>query len=689
MPTTHVSGRTLDTRPDRVDLRDYPYRPPLVSLPDEWPPPAWVKNHLADYAKDKMVLNQGSEGTCTGFGLAAVVNYLKWERWKKAAIEGEQMKHPEQASSRMLYQNARLYDEWKGEDYEGSSCRGAMKGFQKHGVCSASLWPHGSKTKPGAPQDGWETNAAATPLGAYYRIETDWIVALQAAIREVHAIYVSASVHDGWEGFEKRPSIDKAVIAPQKKAEKGGHAFALVGYRPDGFIVQNSWGPNWGYQGFGILPYEDWLENGYDAWVLALGAPLERVARKVAQTTVPLAARAGQLPPAGAGRAAAAAPAAAAMPTRWSENEVARHALIVGSGGRSVRHLVEAFDEADGVHRVVADGLEVARTKGFGHVVIYAHGGLNDRDAGLARARNMGPWFEANGIHPIFIVWQTGFFDSAKNVIEAAGRNLLGLPPPTRGGLLEIWRERQDRTFESSARDLGVKAIWEDMKGRAELASRRNGAMALAGDELAKALDKLSLHLIGHSAGAILLGHFVGVLRRLEVKIASCQLWAPACTVDFASKTYGAAIADGSLPSKQTSIEVLSDANERGHYTVPLLYSKSLLYLVSRALEPEHKTPILGMEMTLPGQSEAARQQNIFAPKSESLINRWQTVAKGVDYQQPVAAKAVPTRILDGQAETIDADHGSFDNSLDSFNRAVTHMLRKAPPQPAVDLMGF
>ena len=88
MPTTRLNGRALDVRPDRVDLRDYSYRPPLVSLPDAWPPPNWVRDFLPAYCKSDMVLNQGSDGACTGFGLAAVVNYLKWERWQVGFRQG-------------------------------------------------------------------------------------------------------------------------------------------------------------------------------------------------------------------------------------------------------------------------------------------------------------------------------------------------------------------------------------------------------------------------------------------------------------------------------------------------------------------------------------------------------------------------------------------------------------------------
>ena len=46
----------------------------------------------------------------------------------------------ESVSPRMLYNFARRYDEYAGEDYEGSSCRGALKAFFKHGVCLNGDW---------------------------------------------------------------------------------------------------------------------------------------------------------------------------------------------------------------------------------------------------------------------------------------------------------------------------------------------------------------------------------------------------------------------------------------------------------------------------------------------------------------------------------------------------------------------
>ena len=73
MPTLqkhlHGANRSFDARPDRFDLRDRIYQPKLVNLPPEYPTKQAALGMLKAYAP--LVLDQGSEGACTGFGLAA------------------------------------------------------------------------------------------------------------------------------------------------------------------------------------------------------------------------------------------------------------------------------------------------------------------------------------------------------------------------------------------------------------------------------------------------------------------------------------------------------------------------------------------------------------------------------------------------------------------------------------------
>src|SRR5262245_42003655 len=173
MPEVILNNLRLDARPDRTDFRDREYLPPLRSLPSEFPPTTAAARYLPLYTRDDMILDQGQEGACTGFGLAALVNYLLW-RELRVMKRDEQSPPPAKVSERMLYHLARFYDEWEGEDYAGSSCRGAMKGWHHHGVCAAVLWAYrdaGNKAVFIPPQAGWDRDAARRPLGAYYRVD--------------------------------------------------------------------------------------------------------------------------------------------------------------------------------------------------------------------------------------------------------------------------------------------------------------------------------------------------------------------------------------------------------------------------------------------------------------------------------------------------------------------------------------
>ena len=281
-PAADAPPRRFDARPDRLDLRDLLYRPPLRSLPPLFPLDADVRKLIGAYVAEGLILDQGNQGACTGFGLACVANYLLWVRHVEAKVKVPFLP----VSPRMLYELAKRYDEWPGTDYDGSSCRGALKGWHKHGVCSAPEWPYPVDKKGRAsfvrPRPAWALDAARRPLGVYYRIQRDSVVDVQSAIVNIGAVYVSANAHDGWDVLlrtkaRKSPlqHADLPVIAAiSDRKSLGGHAFALVGYNERGFIVQNSWGTRWGASGFAVLPYDDWVVNATDAWACGLGVPV-------------------------------------------------------------------------------------------------------------------------------------------------------------------------------------------------------------------------------------------------------------------------------------------------------------------------------------------------------------------------------------------------------------------------------
>lgn len=680
----------LDARPDRLDLRDRMYAPRVANLPAAFPDKGFIGQNFPQYGK--LILDQGSEGACTGYGLAACINYQRFRRYlDRGGQSGGAFAAgapDESVSAAMLYHLARIYDEWDGEDYEGSSCRGAMKGWHRHGVCLASTWPaSGSGKKKGAPAPHWPDEAVQLPIGAYYRVEALSVTDVQAAIVECGAVYASATVHKGW-GLRRSPgslptiSLYGGGKTRRRHAASGGHAFALVGYTRDGFIVQNSWGPDWGYHGFGVLTYEDWLLNATDAWVAALGAPMAQGV-KSPRVASPIA-----LPQRADTRATSwltdifkGDRDAASEADLWPEQKTKEHCLIFGNNGHLKRMLIEPAN-ADAEFRVHAvelprQWLAKAPNK---KLVIYAHGGLNSEEAALHRAAKLGPILLENGIYPLFYVWKSGLAETLGHILQEAARQVLGLPAegPAAGWLEELhertkrWlnhlTEATDTKFEEVCQAAHARGLWSEMKENAEVATRPGRGLALLTQsiaELKKSHPKLELHLIGHSAGAIVLGHLLQLLQATKQPVASCHLFAPACTVPLAMQTY-AKVLGGILKPQSFVCHLMSDARERDDSVGP--YRKSLLYLVSRALETIHKMPLLGLETTW--DAALAEKNDAIAPehraevaKWRELMSAWMKTGKLHIYNQP--------QIRTSRTKKIPLAHGSFDNDIDIVTQTL------------------
>jgi hypothetical protein len=102
------------------------------------------------------------------------------------------------------------------------------------------------------------------------------------------------------------------------------------------------------------------------------------------------------------------------------------------------------------------------------------------------------------------------------------------------------------------------------------------------------------LTLVGHSTGAIYIGHFLEHADRVlpaEARV-DVVLLAPACTFGFLAER---------LPvfrkrARQLHVFGLRDERERSYWEVPLLSRGSLLYIVAGLLEDEADTPLLGMQ---------------------------------------------------------------------------------------------
>jgi hypothetical protein len=694
-----ITSRLFDARPDRLDFRDLGYQPPLRSLDTHYPSPAFLGQAVPAYVAAELVLDQGQEGACTGFGLAAVVNYLLWTRQLVQGLVAEAVK----VSPHMLYELARRYDEWEGESYEGSSCRGALKGFHKHGVCRTHYWRtdhHGAKGDM-----EWELDALRHPLGVYYRVNRRSVVEMQAAIQEIGAIYVSARVHDGWDrvaSLAHAPtSHDEDALpgipAASANSEWGGHAFALVGYNDRGFIVQNSWGTRWGAQGFAVLPYADWVVNGTDAWAVALGVPQsqsmtpERIAALRWPTrsgrSIGFAARSTQNPDNPVDDPWPIDKPFLHKPYQpWPTARAYEHTLVTGNNGHViVTDLAAGINgsEAAFVQAQVDRALGFFQSQGAAQLVIYAHGGLNSQEESIERIRVLAPYFEANGIYPLFLTWRTGPLETLGHILEDKVRKLFGLDDDARArGMFDMLGDARDRSVEVVASKT-AKGLWSEMRENAAAAARRGRGSDLLAQALARlkaqmGAQRLQLHLVGHSAGSIVLGHLLDRLNANQVKVAGCSLYAPACTVAFAIEKYldkNTSVLD----PRQLHLHYLTDQQEKDDDLLKLgpvtLYGKSLLYLVSRALDEVRKVPLLGMERA---HDPAHFTEDQWAKGHLRHLQDWHSRFARSNLH-PVPLPHIP---VDREGRTAQATHGSFDNNIEVVRQTIERVTGSSLVSP-------
>jgi hypothetical protein len=589
--------RFLFTRADSIDFRDKLYIPTLVEVP--------VRRELKVYREaGAPILDQGEEGACTGFGLATAAHYLLLTR--RDSIDTARV------SPFMFYDMARRYDEWAGEDYEGSSCRGAIKGWYKHGVCIQTLWPSSSKKIKAISHD-IVVDAASRPLGAYFRVNHKDLVSMHSAITETGVLYASATVHTGWQKVRANGKV-RFEATPL-----GGHAFAIVAYDQEGFWIQNSWGDDWGYEGFCHITYQDWLVNGTDVWAARLGAPVMLPeSMRSAETTMVGAVRSGA----------------------FVYNDIRPHVISIKNDGQLDEH-GDIGTSPEMVREIIQeDFLRITAGWKKKRLVLYAHGGLVGEEAALQRVSDYRKATLEAECYPLAFIWKSDYWTTLKNMLLDATqrRRPEGFLDSTKDFMLD----RLDDALEPIARVFTGKAEWSEMKENALLATTSaTGGARMVADEIAKLVrnnDDVELHIVGHSAGSIFHAPFVQYLtgqgmigsgpmasskaKGLGLKINTCTLWAPACTTRLFKESYLPAIDQGLID--RFALFTLTDKAEQDDNCANI-YHKSLLYLVSNAFEETAKIPlihpegepILGMQKCV---NDDAAVKSIFKQKKADWI---------------------------------------------------------------------
>ncbi|MCU6479950.1 hypothetical protein [Arthrobacter sp. A2-55] len=241
-----------------------------------------------------------------------------------------------------------------------------------------------------------------------------------------------------------------------------------------------------------------------------------------------------------------------------------------------------------------------ARGGGPVPVMFWAHGGLVGEGHALETARQLLPWWLANGIYPVYFIWHTGLWATLGDLVASHVTGTSAAQARPAGA----WTDSTDTVIEDAVRALGGPAVWEAMKENARLASIAGGGAALVAQRLQAFLaakpGALTLHAAGHSAGAQFHSRFIPAVVRPGPGFDSCSLLAPALTTGEYKATLRPLVGAGIA---STAVFGMKEAVARADNCFGL-YRKSLLYLVGGALEPHPGTPILGLQQSLLADTE-------------------------------------------------------------------------------------
>jgi len=597
-PVTSSNGYVLNAVNDVPDIRDRMYQPALRQLSSDMIP-----------EDDLTIFNQGGEGSCTGHGLAAVINLLLKRK-------GETKK----VSRRMLYEMAKKHDRWPGENYQGSSCRGAIRGWFHMGVCDEEIWPYESGSNDSYLDADRAKDARNITLGAYYRLNHD-IVDFHSALNEVGALYVSADVHSGWMERIKGPDYEISL----KDDMLGGHAFAIVGYNERGFWVQNSWSEGWAKNGVALWTYEDWQTHIKDAWVVRLAVPTPQIYRS------------------SMGLYHGSSSADGSGPKGVNRIEIAGHYAHIDDGKFSDRDKFWS-DKND----VDITSTKLKKSDKYDHLLLYCHGGLNSPGDSARRVKAMTPVFKENRIYNYHFMYDTGLIEELKDIIFRK-------KPDIKERVGFKLKDMTDLLVEKSTHHLG-RALWSEMKKDAKIPFNNNNAGTYVVDKLvSEAFAKgLKIHIVGHSNGSVMVAY---LLKRLlddvsGIEISTLNLMAPACTMSLFKSKYAEYVSAGNI--RNTTVYNLSKKLEKKD-NVAKIYQKSLLYLVSNSYESDKKAPLLGME---------------------KYQNRIDASELGNDFQFVISHGK-----KDSGSRSASKSHGGFDNDPFTLNDILKQITKTEKPE--------
>lgn len=241
----------LGWSPDLPDQRDFVYQAPR-SIVKALPPSTDLRDTCSP------VDDQDQLGACVADGVCSAHQFQQNKQKRKNA-----------------FKPSRLFVYYFGRQLEGTTSydsglyvRDGIKILARMGVCSETTVPYDITKYKQKPSQAATREAGANQISQYDRVPRV-MSQFKGCLASGYSFVFGFSVYESFES----DAVWKTGLVPMPKIGEtllGGHCVEVVGYSDSRqcMLCKNSWGTDWGLDGYFWMPYEYFLNSNLsdDFW---------------------------------------------------------------------------------------------------------------------------------------------------------------------------------------------------------------------------------------------------------------------------------------------------------------------------------------------------------------------------------------------------------------------------------------
>ncbi|MEL7040168.1 MAG: C1 family peptidase [Pseudomonadota bacterium] len=201
--------------------------------------------------------NQGRQNSCVGWAVAYAL-----KSYQEQLEEGWPLNPRGQPDDRRIFSPSFIYNQINNGADAGSHFVDAFNVLSSQGAAPLSAMPYGDYRAP-IPEAA-RSIAKRYRIDTWRRVNTQDTRELKAQLNANYPVIIGAIVDDGFAQLGR-----DEIWRNQIGREQSGHAMVIVGY-DDGkqaFKLINSWGTNWGTDGYGWISYQHFPRVVREAYV--------------------------------------------------------------------------------------------------------------------------------------------------------------------------------------------------------------------------------------------------------------------------------------------------------------------------------------------------------------------------------------------------------------------------------------